>query len=202
VGGSKIKDKIGALENLLPKADKLLVGGAAAYTFLKAKGTKTGNSQIDEEHFAWVTKALKLYGDKILLPDDHIVSSSPTDSSFSLVKGDIPDGMIAYDIGNDTSRRYSAEVGGSGSGTVFWNGPMGMFEKGQYANGTINIAKSMALAFWRGSKTLVGGGDTLEAMKTAGVSESEVSHVSTGGGATLRFLAGDGMPGIEAIQRI
>jgi phosphoglycerate kinase len=119
-----------------------------------------------------------------------------------LIKGDIPDGMIAYDIGNDTSRRYSAEVGGSGSGTVFWNGPMGMFEKGQYANGTINIAKSMALAFWRGSKTLVGGGDTLEAMKTAGVSESEVSHVSTGGGATLRFLAGDGMPGIEAIQRI
>jgi phosphoglycerate kinase len=202
VGGSKIKDKIGALENLLPKADKLLVGGAAAYTFLKAKGTKTGNSQIDEEHFAWVTKALKLYGDKILLPDDHIVSSSPTDSSFSLVKGDIPDGMIAYDIGNDTSRRYSAEVGGSGSGTVFWNGPMGMFEKGQYANGTNNIAKSMALAFWRGSKTLVGGGDTLEAMKTAGVSESEVSHVSTGGGATLRFLAGDGMPGIETIQRI
>jgi len=202
VGGSKIKDKIGALENLLPKADKLLVGGAAAYTLLKAKGTKTGNSQIDEEHFTWVTKALKLYGDKILLPDDHIVSSSPTDSSFSLVKGDIPDGMIAYDIGNDTSRRYSSEVGGSGSGTVFWNGPMGMFEKGQYANGTINIAKSMALAFWRGSKTLVGGGDTLEAMKTAGVSESEVSHVSTGGGATLRFLAGDGMPGIEAIQRI
>jgi phosphoglycerate kinase len=77
---------------------------------------------------------------------------------------------------------------------------MGMFEKGQYANGTINIAKSMALAFWRGTKTLVGGGDTLEAMKIAGVSESEVSHVSAGGGATLRFLAGDGMPGVQAIQ--
>ncbi|HEY7110359.1 MAG TPA: phosphoglycerate kinase [Nitrososphaeraceae archaeon] len=200
VGGSKIKDKIGALENLLPKANKLLIGGAAAYTFLKAKGTKTGKSQIDEEHFPWVSKALGTYGDKIFLPSDHIISSSPTDTSFSLVKGDIPDDMIAYDIGNETSRRFSTEVGGSGSGTVFWNGPMGMFEVGQYANGTVNIAKSMALAFWRGTKTLVGGGDTLEAMKTAGVSESEVSHVSTGGGATLKFLAGDGMPGVEVLQ--
>jgi phosphoglycerate kinase len=202
VGGSKIKDKIGALENLLPKANKLLVGGAAAYTFLKAKGIKTGNSQIDEEHFPWVSKALGTYGDKIFLPNDHIISSSPTDTSFSLVEGDIPDDMIAYDIGNETSRRFSTEVGGSGSGTVFWNGPMGMFEVGQYANGTINIAKSMALAFWRGTKTLVGGGDTLEAMKTAGVAESEVSHVSTGGGATLKFLAGDGMPGVQVIQTI
>jgi phosphoglycerate kinase len=200
VGGSKIKDKIGALESLLPKADKLLVGGAAAYTFLKAKGVRTGDSQIDEEHFNWVTKALSVYGEKIFLPNDHVISSSPTDTSFSVVKGDIPDGMVAYDIGNDTSRRFSTEVGGSGIGTVFWNGPMGMFEKGQYANGTINIAKSMALAFWRGTKTLVGGGDTLEAMKIAGVSESEVSHVSAGGGATLRFLAGDGMPGVQAIQ--
>ena len=200
VGGSKIKDKIGALESLLPKADKLLVGGAAAYTFLKAKGVRTGDSQIDEEHFNWVTKALSVYGEKIFLPNDHIISSSPTDTSFSVVKGDIPDGMVAYDIDNDNSRRISTEVGGSGIGTVFWNGPMGMFEKGQYANGTINIAKSMALAFWRGTKTLVGGGDTLEAMKIAGVSESEVSHVSAGGGATLRFLAGDGMPGVQAIQ--
>lgn len=200
VGGSKIKDKIGALESLLPKADKLLVGGAAAYTFLKAKGVRTGDSQIDEEHFNWVTEALSAYGEKIFLPNDHIISSSPTDTSFSVVKGDIPDGMVAYDIGNDTSRRFSTEVGGSGIGTVFWNGPMGMFEKGQYANGTINIAKSMALAFWRGTKTLVGGGDTLEAIKIAGVSESEVSHVSAGGGATLRFLAGDGMPGVQAIQ--
>src|ERR687887_553959 len=139
VGGSKIKDKIGALESLLPKADKLLVGGAAAYTFLKAKGVRTGDSQIDEEHFNWVTKALSAYGEKIFLPNDHIISSSPTDTSFSVVKGDIPDGMIAYDIGNETSRRFSTEVGGSGIGTVFWNGPMGMFEKGQYANGTINI---------------------------------------------------------------
>jgi phosphoglycerate kinase len=200
VGGVKIKDKIGALENLLPKADRVLIGGAAAYTFLKAKGIKTGNSLIDDEHLPWVTKALSTFSDKIILPTDHVVSSSPTDGSASVVRGDIPDNMAGFDIGNETIERYSFEVGGEGSGTVFWNGPMGLFEIGLFVNGTINIAKSMALAFWRGSTTLIGGGDTLEAMKKAGVSEGEVSHVSTGGGATLRFLAGDEMPGLSALN--
>ncbi len=199
VGGVKIKDKIGALENLLPKADRVLIGGAAAYTFLKANGIKTGNSLIDYEHLPWVTKALSTFNDKIILPTDHVVASSPTDSSASVVRGDIPDNMAGFDIGNETIERYSFEVGGEGSGTVFWNGPMGLFEVGLFVNGTINIAKSMALAFWRGSTTLIGGGDTLEAMKKAGVSEGEVSHVSTGGGATLRFLAGDEMPGLMAL---
>ena len=200
VGGVKIKDKIGALENLLPKADRVLIGGAAAYTFLKAKGIKTGNSLIDDEHLPWVTKALSTFSDKIILPTDHVVASSPTDGSASVVRGDIPDNMAGFDIGNETIERYSFEVGGEGSGTVFWNGPMGLFEIGLFVNGTINIAKSMALAFWRGSTTLIGGGDTLEAMKKAGVSEGEVSHVSTGGGATLRFLAGDEMPGLRALN--
>jgi phosphoglycerate kinase len=202
VGGVKIKDKIGALENLLPKADKLLVGGATAYTFLKADGAKTGNSLIDNEHLPWVNKALSTYRDKIMLPVDHIVSSREEDtSSVSLVKGDIPEGMTAFDIGLETAQQYSAEISGKTSGSVFWNGPMGLFEIATFANGTINIAKSMALAFWRGSKTLIGGGDTLEAMKRAGVSEAEVSHVSTGGGATLRFLAGDEMPGIDVLDK-
>jgi len=199
VGGSKIKDKIGALENLLPKADKLLIGGAAAYTFLKAKGFKIGNSLFDEEHFQWVTKALSSFGEKILLPVDHIVSSE--ENSFSTVTGDIPDGMSGFDIGNETSRIYSSEIGGTGFGTIFWSGPMGMFEVGQFAGGTINVAKSMALAFWRGAMTVVGGGDTIAALKKSGVSESEVTHLSTGGGATLRFLAGDKMPGIEALEQ-
>jgi phosphoglycerate kinase len=200
VGGVKIKDKIGALENLLPKADRVLIGGAAAYTFLKAKGIRVGNSLIDDEHLSWVTKALSTFSDKIILPTDHVVASSPTDGSASVVRGDIPDNMAGFDIGNETIERYSFEVGGEGSGTVFWNGPMGLFEIGLFVNGTLNIAKSMALAFWRGSTTLIGGGDTLEAMKKAGVSEGEVSHVSTGGGATLRFLAGDEMPGLRALN--
>jgi phosphoglycerate kinase len=201
VGGVKIQDKIGALENLLPKADKLLLGGATAYTFLLAKGSKTGNSLIDNEHLAWATEALSSYGEKIMLPMDHIVSSSVNESSSAeVVEGNIPNGLAGFDIGIQTAQRYSSEIGGSTSGTIFWNGPMGSFEVPMFANGTINIAKSMALAFWRGSKTLVGGGDTIQAMKTAGVSEGEVTHVSTGGGATLRFLAGDLMPGLQALD--
>lgn len=200
VGGIKIKDKIGALEHLLPKADRAIIGGAAAYTFLKAKGIKTGNSLIDSERLPWVTKALSAYGDKIMLPTDHVCAHSPNDASVTMVKGDIPDGMSGFDIGNETIERYSAELGGNGGGTLFWNGPMGMFEIRAFSNGTINIAKSMALAFWRGSKTLIGGGDTLEAMKRAGVAENEVSHVSTGGGATLRYLAGDKMPGVRILN--
>ncbi|MDW0244625.1 MAG: phosphoglycerate kinase [Nitrososphaeraceae archaeon] len=199
IGGSKIKDKIGALENLLPKADKLLIGGAAAYTFLKAKGFKIGNSLFDEEHYDWVKKALSSYGDKILLPVDHIVSSE--ENSFSTVTGDIPDGMSGFDIGNETSMMFSSEIGGNGFGTIFWNGPMGMFEVSQFSAGTMSVAKSMALAFWRGAMTLVGGGDSIAALKKSGVSENEVTHLSTGGGATLRFLAGDKMPGIEALER-
>ena len=200
LGGVKIKDKIGALEHLLPKADKVIVGGAAAYTFLKAKGLNTGNSIIDHEHIQWVEKALFSYGDKILLPTDHLCASSPNDTSVTMVSGDIPDGMSGFDIGNETVERYSAEVGLNGGGALFWNGPMGMFEVKAFSNGTINIAKSMALAYWRGSKTLIGGGDTLEAMKRAGVAENEVSHVSTGGGATLRYLAGDDMPGLVILN--
>jgi phosphoglycerate kinase len=200
LGGAKIKDKIGALENLLPKADKVLIGGAAAYTFLKAKGINIGNSLIDLDHIGWVTKALSTYSEKIMLPSDHVISSSADNGLAAMVKGDIPDGMMGLDIGNETVQRYSTEVGGRGSGTVLWNGPMGWFEIGMFANGTINVAKSMALAYWRGSKTLVGGGDTLEAMRRAGVSESEVSHVSTGGGASLRFLAGDEMPGLSVLS--
>ncbi len=200
IGGVKIKDKIGALENLLPKADKVLIGGAAAYTFLKAKGFKVGNSPVDEEHLPWVTKSISKYGDKIILPVDHVVSNSIQTHSIQIVSPDIPDGMTGYDIGNETINLYSKEIRKNVSGTLFWNGPMGFFEISKFANGTISIAKSMALAYWRGSNTLIGGGDTLEAMKKAGVSEKEVTHVSTGGGATLRFLADDEMPGLQVLE--
>jgi phosphoglycerate kinase len=202
LGGVKIKDKIGALEHLLPKADKVVIGGAAAFTFLKAKGLSTGNSLIDEQHLSWAEKALSDYGDKILLPTDLVCASSPNDTSVTMVTGDIPQGLSGYDIGNETVERYSAEIGGNRGGTLFWNGPMGKFEIKPFSNGTMNVAKSMALAYWRGSKTLIGGGDTLEAMKRAGVAENEVNHVSTGGGATLRYLAGDDMPGLVILNSL
>jgi phosphoglycerate kinase len=200
IGGVKIKDKIGALENLLPKADKILIGGAAAYTFLKSKGLETGNSIIDYDHLEWVGHSLEKYGEKILLPSDHIVTSSLESTNTIYCKKEIPKGMIGLDIGTETIQKYSNEIGSNRKGTIFWNGPMGLFEKDIFSNGTLNIAKSMALAYWRGSKTLIGGGDTLEAMKKAGVLENEVSHVSTGGGATLRYLAGDKMPGLLILE--
>lgn len=200
IGGVKIKDKIGALENLLPKADKVLIGGAAAYTFLKSKGYKIGNSIIDYDHLKWVELSLERYGEKILLPTDHLVSSNPENSSPIYSKKNIPDGMSGFDIGKETIQNFSSQLGSHRKGTVFWNGPMGFFEKEVFSKGTINIAKSMALAYWRGATTLIGGGDTMEGMKKAGVSEKEVSHVSTGGGATLRYLAGDRMPGLFILE--
>jgi phosphoglycerate kinase len=243
VGGSKIKDKIGALENLLPKVDKLLVGGAMAYTFLNANGVRTGDSPIDYDHFQWVKNALLTYREKIVLPIDHIVtsesflklkkeeskekkkegkeeddnskfdslsspvpspslvSSSPS-SLVSLNKGAIEEGLLGVDIGIETVQQYSSMISQNRNGMIVWIGPMGVFEIGLFRNGTNNIAKSMALAFWRGSKTIIGGGDTLDALKKAQVSELEVTHVSTGGGATLKFLAGDEMPGIEVLNKI
>ncbi len=245
IGGSKIKDKIGALGNLLPKIDKLLVGGAIAYTFLNANGGKTGDSPIDYDHLQWVKKALSTYRNKIFLPIDNIVTShsflelkkeessikekkkerkedndpskfdlpfslaqspsllSPSPSSYvSLNKGEIQDGLIGVDIGIETVQQYSSMISQNRTGMIVWIGPMGLFEIGLFRNGTNNIAKSMALAFWRGSKTIIGGGDTLDALKKAEVSELEVTHVSTGGGATLMFLAGDEMPGIEILNKI
>ena len=120
VGGVKIKDKIGALENLLPKVDKPLLGGATAYTFLLANGSETGNSLIDNEHLAWATEALSSYGEKIMLPIDHIVSSSMNESSSAVVvEGDIPQGSAGFDIGIQTAQKYSSEIGGSRSVLYF-----------------------------------------------------------------------------------
>lgn len=200
IGGVKIKDKIGALNNLLPKATKVLIGGAASYTFLKAKGVDIGDSLVDEDYLPWASKALDTFSDKIILPVDHKVSLSENSTAYKIVENRIPENMKAFDIGEKTIHKFVQEIHNNGLGTIFWNGPMGFFEKDLFSHGTKSIALSMALAFWRGVKTLVGGGDTLEAMKEAGMSEKEVSHVSTGGGATLRFLAGDEMPGIDILK--
>jgi len=200
IGGVKIKDKIGALNHLLPKADKVLIGGAASYTFLKAKGYSIGESIIEEDYLPWVTRALQAHSEKIILPLDHKVAPSENSAHYQIIQTDIPKGMRGYDIGDKTIQKFSYEIHNNGLGTIFWNGPMGYFEKEIFSNGTKSVAVSMALAYWRGVKTLIGGGDTLEAMKISGVSEKEVTHVSTGGGATLRFLAGDEMPGIDILK--
>jgi phosphoglycerate kinase len=203
VGGVKIKDKIGALDNLLPKATKVLIGGAASYTFLKANGISVGDSLVDDHYLSWASKALDKYAEKIILPVDHKVALSENSTEYQLVRNHIPKNMKGFDIGDATVHKFIHEIhnnNSTGLGTIFWNGPMGFFENELFSHSTKSIAMSMALAFWRGVKTLVGGGDTLEAMKVAGVSEKEVTHVSTGGGASLRFLAGDEMPGIDILK--
>lgn len=200
IGGVKIKDKIGALNNLLPKASRVLIGGAASYTFLKAKGISVGDSIVDEEYLSWASKALNNYNDKIVLPVDHKVSVSEDSLEYKIMENHIPENMKGIDIGDKTLQKFIQEIHNNVLGTIFWNGPMGFFEKEIFSYGTKSIALSMALAYWRGVKTLIGGGDTLEAMKVTGVSEKEVTHVSTGGGASLRFLAGDEMPGIDILR--
>lgn len=200
IGGVKIKDKIGALNNLLPKASRVLIGGAASYTFLKAKGIPVGDSIVDEEYLSWASKALNNYNDKIVLPIDHKVSVSEDSLEYKIMENHIPENMKGFDIGDKTLQKFIQEIHNNVLGTIFWNGPMGFFEKEIFSYGTKSIALSMALAYWRGVKTLIGGGDTLEAMKVTGVSEKEVTHVSTGGGASLRFLAGDEMPGIDILR--
>jgi phosphoglycerate kinase len=210
IGGIKIKDKIGALENLLPKADKVLLGGGTAFTFLKASGIPVGNSPVENEYLPWAANTLSEYNDKIMLPEDHIVSDfsvkdnpdrSPSLGFTASIVKHIPDCMSGYDIGIETVLRYLSEIcGDTIPGTIFWNGPMGLFEIPQFANGTVSIARDIALAFWRGSQTLIGGGDTIEGLKVTDVSEREVSHVSTGGGATLKFLAGNEMPGLDILE--
>ena len=199
IGGSKIKDKISALGNLLESADKILVGGGAAYTFLKANGINIGNSIYEDEMLDWVQNVYKKYKDKIVLPIDHVISKTLDRTSQSLISNiDIPDNHMALDIGPKTIELFNSII--KGPGYIFWNGPMGVFEFEQYSSGTIHVARAVALATWRGATSVVGGGETIAAIRKAEVLESEISHMSTGGGALLEYLGGGSLPGIEILD--
>lgn len=199
VGGAKIKDKISALKNLLETADKVLIGGCVAYTFLAAKGVKVGKSLVEEEMFSWAKEALEQFGDKIELPVDHVVADSIENSRVMMVvDNEIPDDLMGLDIGPKTVSNFSSQI--RGNGTVFWNGPMGLFEMNDFSNGTSSIARAVALATWRGANTVVGGGDSTSALRRAEVLISEIKHVSTGGGASLEFLGGEELPGISVLS--
>jgi 3-phosphoglycerate kinase len=202
VGGAKIKDKISALKNLLEKADKALIGGGVAYTFLKAKGIGVGNSITEGEMIDWAREALQKYEGKIFLPVDHVVAGSlERRKSCMVVDGEIPEDLQGFDIGPRTVNRYTNEI--KGTGTIFWNGPMGVFEIDDFAAGTVHIARAIALATWRGATTVVGGGETVAAIRRAEVLDSEIVHISTGGGASLEFLGssnGEELPGISILN--
>jgi len=199
VGGSKIKDKIHALKNLIEKADQIIIGGGVAYTFLKAKGLNVGNSITEDEMIPWVKQALDKYRDKILLPVDHIVAESfENRKNLIVVDDEIPDELHGFDIGPKTSSLFISNI--RRKATIFWSGPMGVFEVDDFSSGTIHIARAIALSTWRGSTTVVGGGDSTSALRTAEVLLSEISHVSTGGGASLEFLGGNELPGISILN--
>jgi phosphoglycerate kinase len=200
VGGGKIKDKIHALENIIEKADKVLLGGGVAYTFLKAKGVQIGNSIVEDEKVGWAKESLEKYGDKIYLPVDHVVAGSFERRKNCMVVDDyIPDDLQGFDIGPKTAAAYTHQIKGNGS--IFWSGPMGVFEVDDFSAGTTQIARTVALATWRGATTVVGGGDTIASVRKAEVLDSEITHISTGGGALLEFLGGEELPGISILSR-
>lgn len=198
LGGAKVADKIGVLENLLPKADRCLIGGGMAYTFLKARGVNIGKSLLDEASLEVVQRFLADFGDRIFLPEDHLVAEELREGvPVEIVEGDIPEGKMGLDIGPKTVARFLELL--EGNRTVFWNGPMGVFEVPGFENGTLEIARKLRDITRKGTQTITGGGDTVRALHAAGVRDDEITHVSTGGGATLEFLAGKALPGIQVL---
>lgn len=198
VGGGKIKDKIHALKSLIEEADKVLLGGGVAYTFLKAKGISIGNSIVENDMLEWAKESLEKYGDKIFLPVDHVVADSFERRKNCMVMDDIPEELQGFDIGPKTAALFAHQIRGTGS--IFWGGPMGVFEVGDFSAGTTQVARAVALATWRGATTVVGGGETIASIRNAEVLDSEITHISTGGGALLEFLGGVDLPGISILD--
>lgn len=198
VGGAKVSDKIGVLESLLRIADSILIGGAMANTFLKAQGREVGKSRVEDEKLAVARSFLRtaeITKIEVLLPEDVIVASSIDSYDLETVSAyAIPHDKMALDIGPATAKRFAERI--AGAGTVFWNGPLGLFEKERFAGGT--MAMAMAIAANQGT-TVVGGGDSVAAVNEAGVAD-KISHVSTGGGASLEFVEGQDLPGIAALR--
>ncbi len=187
LGGAKVSDKINVIEQLLGKADVLLIGGAMAYTFFLAQGKEVGKSLVERDKVELARQLLAKAGGKIRLPVDNVISDQMTDDAQTkVVEGNIPADMEGYDIGPKTRELYKAEI--AKAKTIVWNGPMGVFEKKPFAAGTKAVAEAVAQATSRnGAVTVIGGGDSAAAIEQMGLS-AKVSHVSTGGGASLEFL--------------
>jgi phosphoglycerate kinase len=195
MGGAKVSDKIGAIENLLPKIDKLLIGGAMTYTFLKAQGHSTGKSRVEADKLDVARKVLDLAGEKLILPHDHLMAESldPSTRTWVVEGPDLPDNGIGIDIGPATIKLYREII--KSAGTVVWNGPMGKFEDEPFRKGSLGVAEAMGGSH---GVTCVGGGETAEAVEQFGFAD-KVSHVSTGGGAFLECLEGKSFNSLGAI---
>ena len=199
LGGSKISGKIDVVEALLPKVDHLLIGGAMACTFFRAMGFETGNSLVEPDRLEMAKDLLARAGGKLVLPVDAVIAPSMDAGRSARVVGraSIPAGEAMFDIGPASVEQYRALI--ESARTVLWNGPMGVFEKPPFDVGTFAVARAMAVATDRGATTIIGGGDSAAAVAVAGL-ESNMSHVSTGGGASLEFLEGKELPGVAALD--
>jgi len=197
LGGAKVSDKILVIRNLLQLVDGLLIGGAMAYTFLRAQGHQTGKSLVEEGQLSLAAELLHIADDRglsLLLPTDHVVADKAEEGvQTKIVKGEIPEGKIGLDVGPETITKYEGEI--ARAHTVFWNGPLGLFEIKPFDTGTMAIAVALAQSK---ALTVVGGGDSVAAVKRSGQAGA-ISHISTGGGASLEFLEGKVLPGLAAL---
>jgi phosphoglycerate kinase len=196
LGGAKVSDKIGVIENLLPKLDGLVIGGAMAYTFLQAKGVAVGRSLVEKDRVELARQIMAkaaASGTALLLPIDHVAAEG-RDKMPQIVAENIPENLMGLDIGPKTTELFIREV--RKSKMVLWNGPLGLFEEENFSAGTVHVARALADS---GAVVVVAGGDTVAAVTAAGVAE-RIAHLSTGGGATLEYLEGKKLPGIEALE--
>jgi phosphoglycerate kinase len=196
LGGAKISDKIGVIRNLLHKADRVLIGGGMANTFFRAQGLKTGDSLVEPESVPEARQLLEEAKDRLGLPEDVVIAQEAKVEAArrEMAVGDIPDGWKILDIGPRTVKRYGEAL--RGTRLVVWNGPMGMFEVAPFAKGTEGLARAVAGS---GATTIVGGGDSVAAIAQFGLTD-KISHISTGGGASLEFLEGKILPGVAILQ--
>jgi phosphoglycerate kinase len=201
LGGSKVSDKLAVIESLAEKADSLVIGGGMCFTFLASQGVSVGNSLLEESMIDTCRKLLEDHGDVIHVPVDIVVADEfKADSPSETVAADrIPDGKIGLDIGPGSVERFTALL--SNAKTIFWNGPMGVFEFPAFAAGTKGVAEAIIAATAKGAFSVVGGGDSAAAVRQLGLPEDGFSHISTGGGASLEYLEGKDLPGIQILEQ-
>jgi len=200
LGGSKVSDKLAVIEALAPKVDTLVIGGGMYYTFLAAQGVSVGNSLCEESMIGTCKALLEQYADVIHIPQDVVIADSfSADAESKIVSVlEIPDGWMGLDIGPQSVRRFAAIL--TSAKTVFWNGPMGVFEFEKFAAGTKGVAEAIIEATGKGAYSVVGGGDSAAAVRQLGLPEDGFSHISTGGGASLEYLEGKELPGIAVLE--